>query len=326
MIHEKELKKLRTIFSLIFLISLGIISITLYIFTGIFQYKNIDDRDLKYWNYTEEKVIINTEEFILDGKEEVCWLMIHSYASTPGEMRELATKVNNELGDKVYAPRLLGHGEVPSKLLSLELNDWYKQIEEDYLEMVSKCDKINVVGSSFGAILSLKLAEDYDLNRIFLMNLYLSSGPIKDKLIDIFSDSFVYLKKRKLANINNIEGLRKHVAYWNFALIPVKHSKEFIDNVDKSLIKVEEDVLLIHSTKDSVSDLKSVIKVKDKIGSKNFEIIVFDESNHILLADYNKEETIEGIMFSSPEPILIQSYSEENVIKGILEFEKLKRV
>lgn len=323
---KKSLKKLELIYFLIFLIFLGIILLTLYIFTGVFQHKNIDDRDLKYWNYSQEGVIVNNEEFVLDGREEVCWLMIHSYASTPREMRELATKVNNELGDKVYAPRLRGHGEVPSKLLGLELNDWYKQIEEDYLEMVPKCDKINVVGSSFGAVLSLKLAEDYGLNRVFLINPYLSSGPIKDELIAIFSDSFVYLKKRKLAKINDLDGLKKHVSYWNFVLIPVKHSKEFIDDVSKSLIMVEEDVLLIHSTKDSVSDINSIIEVEDKIGSKNFEMILFDESNHILLADYNKEETIEGIMFSSPEHILIQSYSDENVIKGILEFEKLKRI
>jgi len=142
---------------IVFLVS--ILLIFLYVRTGFLQTDKLDERDLLRWERSESGVIIDAETFEVVGNKEYCWLMIHSYKSTPDEMRMLAAEVSATFGDYVYAPRLLGHGTVPSDMKPLSFADWIPQVEEIYDDLDRECRNINVVGSSIGGALSLHLAE-----------------------------------------------------------------------------------------------------------------------------------------------------------------------
>ena len=166
--------------------------------TGIFQQEKIDDRDLKTWTYINGS-IEGTSEFTLAGTNDTCWLLIHSYTSTPREMSALAHTIHETFADTIHAIRLSGHGETPSRLLDKTLDVWYLEVEQAFIELQNKCDKVNVVGSSFGATLALRLAENKDFNHLYLLNTFLFT-PFR-KLF-ILTDSFTYAKKYKIAPIN----------------------------------------------------------------------------------------------------------------------------
>ena len=269
--------------------------------TGFLQKNSIDDRDLEAWDYVDG-VIVGSEAFWLDGGNETCWYLIHGYTSTPAEMKGIAGSLHAEFGDTVFVTRLWGNGEVPSHILNLTLFDWYSQVSGEFDELEERCDEVNLVGFSFGGALSARLAEERDVNNLYLLAPYLVAtydfyhGLRSETYLNLFSDLFLYTKKRKIGQINSEEGLENHVAYWNMPLTPIKYSKEFFEEVKINLGKIDEPVLLQHSKKDKASDMDSSVLIYDGVSSEVKELIVFEKSNHILPADYDKEDVVLNII------------------------------
>jgi len=291
----------RNTFYLIILI-LIISFIILYLRTGVFQKNSIDKRDLKKWNYNEQGLIENTNSFELSGNNKTCWLLIHGYASTPNEMKEIAETINKEFNDKVYAIRLKGHSETPSKIQDLTLEDWYSQVEEEYNKISPTCEKLNVLGFSFGGALTLKLAEEKELNNIYLISPFLAPSyhwywiiPL-DVYLKTLSNKINYIKKSEIAQINSNEGKSNYIAYWNFPLQPVKNSFTFLKNVEDNLNKITENTLIMHSKGDKTANHKKSINVSQEISSKNKKLIIYNKSNHVILYDYDKNLAIDEII------------------------------
>jgi len=291
--------KKRSIF-LFILVCLGFCG---YFFTGIFQLDKIDDRDLNYWVYGNDEIILNSSAFELKGDDDVCWFLIHSFCSTPDEMRSLAQKVNGEFNDTVFVSKLLGHGEVPSKIINLSLDDWYLQVFREFDNLSSGCNKVNVVGSSFGGALALKLAEEKKINNLFLLNAYIK--PVKgwyyfsfdsNDVLGFFSPLIHYFKKLEVAKINDPVGLESHVAYYNFPLSSVFNSKDFLNGMIKNFSLIDENVLVLHSVNDEVASFFAIKNMFESVSSENKKIVVLNKSNHILLRDYDSGRVIDEII------------------------------
>lgn len=294
--------KKRYLVLMVFGVLIILFLIGLYIKTGFLQASKIDQRDIAYWNYSEEGIIEGAKEFILAGNEETCWLLIHGYTSTPDEMKELAFKLNEEFNETIVVPRLKGHGEVPSKILNLTMEDWYNQIELDYEIINLNCEKINVVGFSFGATLATRLAEEKELNNLYIISPYIKARykwwrifPL-ERFIDLFADWTIYSKKLLIAQLNSPESLKKHIAYWNMPFQPVKYSQEFIQKTKQNLGKITEPTLIQQSVNDETSDIKSSKTIYENIDSKTKKLTEFTRSNHVLPEDFDKEEMMNNII------------------------------
>lgn len=290
-------------FSILFFIILFSLSI-LHIRTGFFSgLSEIDTTDLAYWNYSEGK-IIGTDEFKLSGNNDTCWLLIHSYASTPREYIELANTIHSTFNDSVYVPKLLGHGEVPSHILNLSLDDWYLQMNSDFSNLSNYCNEINIVGSSFGGAIATKIAETRPskLNNLYLVNAYLST-PFNwytivppEVLLKLSGNLIKYNKKTKIAQLNSLEGRSKHIAYWSMPLITVKNSLNFLKETKLNLAKINATTLVIHSHNDKTADYKNADLINTTISSKVKNLLWFDDSNHLLLLDYSKGKILNEII------------------------------
>jgi carboxylesterase len=273
-----------------------------YLKTGFLKKSKIDERDLQHWQYDENGVIQNAEEFTLPGDGETCWYFIHGYTSTPDEFRELAEKIHQEYDETAIVTRLKGCGEVPSAILNLTLDDWYEQVSAEFDELQEKYEKINVVGFSFGGALACKLAEEKEIHHLYLVSPYLFATYKwyrifkSETYLQLFSDLLIYSKKNKIAQINSPEGLEKHIAYWNMPFAPVKDSQAFFDEVKSNLKMITNPVLLQQSKNDQTSDLKSSIFIYENISSPKKELAIFEKSNHVIMADYDKEEVIQNII------------------------------
>jgi carboxylesterase len=293
---------------LVWIIILGIISIFLYGWfsffsrTGVLGIENIDKADLKRTEYDSEGIMVGARAFELEGNKEVCWLMIHGYAATPDVMKEISGIVNAEFGDYIKVIRLKGHGEVPSKILNLDLYDWHEQVEKEFFELEKECGSINVVGSSYGGALSLKLAEEHELGNVYVANPYLRNYYKKwmilptEFYIEKFADWIVFITKNKAAQINDPVALEKHLMYISMPLQPVKNSIPFVKEVKKDLNRITENIVTFHSYNDVVADYVASEWIFEDASSEIKEKVLFTESNHVLLVDYDKQEVFNKIV------------------------------
>lgn len=283
------------IFSIMFLANL-------IVETGIFQESKLNNRDLARWDYDESGKMVGIQEFSLSGDEETCWLLVHSYAATPSEMRGLAAAIHLELNQRVEVPLLEGHGTVPSALLGKNLNDWHLQIESELEDLQKTCNNVNVVGSSMSSPIVLKLAEEHELNKIFVLNsfIYLPYKPHVilplRSYINVLTPLIHYNKKLEIAKINDPAGREEHVAYWNMPYQPIKDSFDFIDSSVADLSKIDEPIFIAHSPIDPTASKKSAKTIHSGVSSDKKELHWYENSGHVLLLDYNKHQLIEHII------------------------------
>jgi len=288
--------------SILIIVAIAIIAICFYLYTttGFLNAKNIDSLDKEHWDY-EEGVIAKGEGFEINGSDR-CWLLIHGYGSTPHDFSELAFRLHDSFNDSIYVPRLRGHAEVPSALRNLSFSDWYFQIEGEFLELQDKCSTINVVGFSMGGAIALKLAEEYQLENLYLISPYLIlrykwwNGISKESQIKIIADLFIYKKKLDVGQINDEEGLKRHISYLTSPLQPIKNSLKDIRKLRNNLGKIDNPILIQQSKNDDTIDVRSSYEIYNKVSSQDKEIRIFSSSNHVLLQDYDKEEAINNII------------------------------
>ena len=300
-IPRKKRKILKVLFLTLFAILIATIFYQLHQSTGIFQPSKIDSRDIDSWDRTGE-FITGSEGFTYAGKKDTCWLLIHSYAASPAEMRGLADKIYENFGDTIVGVRLHGHGELPSRLEDKNLDSWYPQVEAELEEGLKSCNSLNVVGSSLGAVLALRLAEDYNLKNVYLVNPFITKSFSWYKILPfelrlrLFSQIYRYDKKTKIANINDPFGLQQHIAYWNLPYTPLRTSLQFIGETRDRLSEITEPILIAHSRTDSVASPFGVNEIYSTVQSKEKEILWLSRSNHVLLMDYDREEVISSII------------------------------
>ena len=272
--------------------------------TGLMQSSQIDARDLQRWERDSNGVVLNAGEFSLDGRQDTCWYLIHGYTATPNEMQGLAQAINDQFGDKVVATRLKGSGELPSKILDQNLFTWYEQVEGEFLELKNTCKEVNVAGFSIGGALASNLAIQQDVQRLYLIAPYLTATykPYYifrlEQYLNVLGPVLNFVKKSKIAQINDPKGLESYISFWNMPFEPMVNSRQFFEGLKAQISKLDVPVLLQHSKLDTVSDLASSQLIFDKAQTavEDKKLTVYTESNHCLLADYDAENVITSIL------------------------------
>ncbi len=296
-------KKIKIIISIIIFTIIIIYLISILTTTGFLQASKIDEKDLSTWEYEDGK-IKNTDEFSILGKTETCWILINSYTATVSEMRPLAQVINSELGDFVFVAKLSGHGEVPSHLEGKNLDIWYKEVESRYRTLNnSLCDNFNVVGSSLGSVIALRLAEEHELKRVYVLNPFISKKYEFYKILPfetrtkLFSGILNYKKKSIIGEINSPEGRAAHISYWNLPYEPIKDSLPFIEQTRENLNKINETVFIAYSENDAVTGEHSAqIIINGLTNTKSKIALNYKNSNHILLMDNDRIAVMHDII------------------------------
>ncbi|MGM0629438.1 MAG: alpha/beta hydrolase [Patescibacteria group bacterium] len=270
--------------------------------TGVFSPDTIDETDKIEWEHNKDGLIAGQDSFVLDGSREQCWLLIHSYTSTPDEMRELANVLNEKFGEYISAPRLKGHAKLPSELEDLSLRDWYDQIEVDYVNLSERCEGVSVVGSSIGGIIAIRLAEDHEVDSVYAVNSFFNIPynfyyVLKPEVyLEFLGPHLHYVKKNKTGRIADPEGGQEHFSYLNLPLEPIINSKQFFIETKKNLDRIKEPIFIAHSTEDPVSSFEGVREAYEMIPSEDKKFLKVRNSEHILLRDYDKLKIIKGVI------------------------------
>ncbi len=284
------------IFALLFLPAIA------YYKTGVFSPEKIDQADKREWEHNQNGLMPGQGSFSLEGQTDECWLLIHSYTATPDEMRELAHILNETFEEYVLAPRLKGHAKLPSDLEGLSLQAWYKQVEEDYLNLTNKCERVNVAGSSIGGLIGVRLAEEHEIDAVYAVNSFFNI-PYNfyyiwrpEEYVEFLGPYLHYVKKNKTGQIADPVGREEHFSYLNMPLEPIIDSKEFFLATENNLDKIKAPFFMAHSTEDPVSSLAGAQEAFASVSSQKKRFLKVSNSKHILLRDHDKEEIIAEII------------------------------
>jgi len=256
--------------------------------------------------------------FFLQGDTSLCFL-IHGLTGTPKEMSSIATRLNQK-GYSVAAPLLSGHNQSISILKRKTWQELYAELKKEFLKYESSYNNIFVAGLSFGALLGLLLAYEFP-DRIRAVNCFsptlffdgwatpkssillplIYKTPLKYYLY--FKEEFPYgIKNQKLRS--RIEGFYKQaelfdyskVHLYGYPVIPVAcmyQNHLLARYIISRLGKINVPIQLLQAKDDDVTSPKNSAYIYEHIASQEKEIMLLEDSYHIITADQERDKVIE---------------------------------
>jgi len=219
----------------------------------------------------------------LDGRSlffkgnEIGVLLIHGFTATTVEVRQLGEYLFKK-GLTVSAPLLPGHGTSPEDLNICKHQDWIDCVEQAYLELNKKCQKIIVGGESMGAVLSLLLASKYkNIKALLLYSPAIKVGKLEYSIPLKFL--FPVIDK---GNYN------EEMPWQGYTVYPLKAAHEFFKLqriVLSDLFKVFQPVILFQGKYDQTIGQDCGTIIINTIQSADKEIVWMNHSGHVMLLD-----------------------------------------
>lgn len=104
------------------------------------------------------------------GQGSIGVILCHGFTGSVMSVAPWAHAIAGRCDARVIAPRLTGHGTRWQDLALSRWTDWYADVEAAWIELSQTCDTIFVGGLSMGGGLALRLAEEYPVAGVLLVN------------------------------------------------------------------------------------------------------------------------------------------------------------
>lgn len=247
--------------------------------------------------YEEERHLLN-QPFYFEGNNNKAALLIHGWSSVPYEVRRLG-KFLNENGYTVSGPMLRGHGTVPKDLENIKWNEWFNDVEKNYLELKSKYNQVYIGGTSLGANLSILLAAKYPE----ISGLVLMATPYKFKLEKLayffvrFSLNFVrYRKKFYPPTFGVSTTITRLISYQSYPLKSALEAFELVKQSRENLHLVQQPCFLLQSKHDHMTVKNNMELIYDRIGSKIKKKKYMERAYHTFISDVKNEHVFQEVL------------------------------
>ena len=230
-------------------------------------------------------------------------LIIHGYTGGPYEVAPLGDYLAAKTNWEIVIPALDGHGE-ELDLGEASYETWLDETEQALIELKANCDKLYVVGFSMGGMIAAYLAANYDVDKLVLLSTARKYGSFKylsAYIADAVGDGF----KGKLDENEWYRHYKSKVTD-----VPLKANLEFMKLVNRTkpyLKEVTSPVFIAQGSKDGIVPYKSAYSIEKEIGSADKEVVIFEESDHLIclgdnqqvlndmILDFLRQESEEGI-------------------------------
>ena len=231
------------------------------------------------------------EPFFLPGGTDGI-LLIHGFTGSPAELRLLGDFLHTA-GYTILAPRLCGHGTTVEEMATTKWPHWYSSVEDAYHILKGICNKITVIGLSMGGLLGFKIAMDYPVDKIVSL-----STPIfiTDKRLDLLPlyemfSQFAPKKRKKYADVDP----KYTVGYSSTPLKGISSLVDLIQQVDKMLPTIKDELLIIQGRRDHTVQPRSAEYIYDHVMSPQKKLVWLEKSGHIVTLDIEREEVFRQI-------------------------------
>lgn len=236
--------------------------------------------------WTNKPILKGGEPIFLKGSKKTGVLLIHGWSSTPEELKSTIKHLNS-LGYWVYAPLLRGHGTEPRDLLGLKWEDWLEDTCQAYDWLSQYVNEIVIGGMSTGSLLALSLSRQRKVKGIIAMG-----TPIFTKLrwrVVIRALYWILRDKKLLKKMYRRREdkvvAEKKVHYASFPPRSMLEVNKMISPTKKIIPQITEPILIMHSRPDSIILPKSSEYLYDNVGSKDKELVFFENSYHVFTVD-----------------------------------------
>ncbi|OGY09145.1 MAG: hypothetical protein A2782_03215 [Candidatus Blackburnbacteria bacterium RIFCSPHIGHO2_01_FULL_43_15b] len=239
----------------------------------------------KSGQFEDKHYMIGSAPIFIDKKSEVGALLLHSYTSTPYEMKEIASYLADK-GITVYAPLIAGHGTTPDDLAKTTIAEWQESAEKAYFFIKEKVRKVFVIGSSFGGNLAFHLATKFNNPLAGVISM---GTPIKVQWQKAFLAAmytYGFFKKNQKKRRRDYHFTFEDIDQVVYPVMPVKSLRRlfyfFRKVTPSSLPKITAPTLIIQSSQEKIVNPDSAQYIHEKLASKNKRILWMNGSTHAL--------------------------------------------
>jgi len=205
-------------------------------------------------------------------------LIIHGFTGGPYEIDPLRTYLEEHTDWRVEVPVLTGHGD------ELDLEDvpyevWLEDAKQALEALQASCDRVYVIGFSMGGMIAAYLAGTHDIDKLVLLSTarrYLSFKYLSYYVGKMIGDGF----KGKLQENEMYLHYKSKIGQ-----VPFRSNIEFmklIHDTKDYLEDITSPVLIAQGQRDGLVPYKTVYALEDEIGSKEKEVVFFEESDHLI--------------------------------------------
>lgn len=235
--------------------------------------------------------IPNSEGLILPGAQtggKIGVLVIHGFTGSPVSIAPWA-KYLNQQGYTVHAPRLPGHGTTWQQMNETTWQDWYKCVEDSYLSLKSKCDRVFIAGFSMGGALALKLCQirGEEIEGLLLVNPSIYDRRFIIKLTPLIKFFIPSIKGRQVSDVA-ITNPPKH-SYGRTPLKALDSLRQLWRLVQRDLYLIDLPVMISYSINDHVVDPENSATIIESIYSSEIREVIFEKSFHNVALDYDSD-------------------------------------
>jgi len=253
--------------------------------------------------------------FFLPGDRNLC-LLIHGLTGTAKEMGSIAQSLNKK-GFSVACPLMVNHDKSISCLKRTTWEELYNSVHKEFIKYANDYENIFVAGLSFGALIGIMLAHEFP-NKVKALNCFSPTlffdGWANPKLRFLLPlvyktplQYYFYLKEGYPYGIKN-QRLRSRIEsfytksnlfdyskvhLYGYPVIPVSsmHQNHLLaKQVMKILPSVTTPIQLLQAKDDDVTSPKNSYYIYKHIGSTDKEVVLFENSYHIIIADQERDK------------------------------------
>ena len=228
--------------------------------------------------------IPNSAGFTLAGGK-IGVLVIHGFTGSPVTVKPWAEFFNQQ-GYTVSTPCLPGHGTTWQEMNESNWQDWYKKVEQAFIELQNTCTRIFIAGFSMGGALALKLAQirGSEIEGLILLNASIHDRRFILKLTPLLKYIVPSIKKgpTDIAKPNPL----KH-SYGRTPLKALDSLRMLWKSVEKDLYLIDLPLLVAYSDNDHAVDPENSFTIVDNVSSADIREVVFDKSFHNVPLDYD---------------------------------------
>jgi carboxylesterase len=218
-------------------------------------------------------------------------LVIHGFTGTPESISPWAQGFH-DAGLSVIAPVLPGHATRWEDLNETTWHDWYKKVEDTFLELKTNCDRVFVAGFSVGGALALRLAQirGSEIEGVLLCNAAIFDDRKFLKLLPLLKN---FLPSTKTGSMDVNKPAPKRMSYDRMPLRALDSLRQLWKSVEENLYLVDLPLMVSYSINDHVIHPINSETIIDNVYSTDIREVIFEESFHNVAWDYDADILIE---------------------------------
>lgn len=218
---------------------------------------------------------------------------IHGFTGVPSEVG-LCSEVAEELGLASVAPLLAGHGRDARHLRATTYADWLESARVSF-DAARKKGPVILVGLSMGSLIATELtlgAPGDVAGLVLLSNAFWLTSPhprLSLTAARLLRFPNFYIDK-KGSNIGDLDGRREHLSLDAQPLYSALSLLEAGARLREELFRIHRPTLILHGANDGVCPVENAWKVAERLGTRDFRVVVLPRSQHIITRDVEKQQ------------------------------------